>query len=259
MNVKPISQTLDDERISPETRDRATFAHHLARYRFAEEQIAAGQRGLDAGCGTGYGTHLLGAKSAFTLGIDYAAPALNYARTHYAGERLAFATMNCHRLALADASFDWIISLEVFEHLEDVDAFLSECRRVLRPGGRMFLSTPNRASWDLHMRSIEKDYEYHINMMDKRGLLAALRKHFESVELYGQWRRGNWLHETLRAMDVFNVRLRLFSPKQRERMQQAMNVPAGGEAPPEAWVFRKAQLNQANHFVAVCQKKNARR
>jgi SAM-dependent methyltransferase len=254
VSTKPISQTLDDERIYPETRDRATFEHHLARYRFAQEQIAAGQHGLDAGCGTGYGTHLLSQKSAFTLGIDYAPQALEYARAHFAGERLAFATMNCHRLALADASFDWIISLEVFEHLEEADAFLSECRRVLRPGGRMILSTPNRASWDLHMRSIEKNYEYHINMMDKRGLLAALRKHFERVELYGQWRRGNWLHATLRALDVFNLRLRLFSPKRQEKLQQAMGVPAGEKVPAEAWVFRKAQLNQANHFVAVCRK-----
>ncbi len=254
MSLKPITQKLDDERTYPETPDRATFEHHLARYRFAQEQIAAGGRGLDAGCGTGYGTHLLSQKSEFTLGIDYAAQALEYARARYAGDGLAFAAMNCHRLALADASFDWVISLEVFEHLEDSDAFLSECRRVLRPGGRMILSTPNRASWDLHMRSIEKDYEYHINMMDKRGLLAALRKHFENVELYGQWRRGNWLHEKLRAIDVFNVRLRLASPKRRERIQRAMGVPTGGETPAIAWVFRRAQLRQCNHFVAICRK-----
>lgn len=209
---------------------------------------------LDAGCGTGYGTHLLSGKSSFTLGIDYAPQALEYARAHYAGERLAFVAMNCHRLAVRDAWFDWIVSLEVFEHLEDSDAFLAECRRVLRPGGRLILSTPNRASWDLHMRSIGQDYEFHINMMDKAKLHAALRKHFAEVELYGQWRKGNWLHATLRALDVFNLRLRLISPARRERMQHAMGVPQGAKTPAEAWVFRRAQLNQCNHFVAVCRK-----
>jgi 2-polyprenyl-3-methyl-5-hydroxy-6-metoxy-1,4-benzoquinol methylase len=252
--MKPASATIDDERTYPETSDRATFQHHLARYRFALEQIPEGVRGLDAGCGSGYGTHLLSQKSAFTLGIDYAPHALDYARAHYAGERLAFVAMNCHRLALRNASFDWIVSLELFEHLEHADEFLAECRRVLRPEGRLILSTPNRASWDVHMRSIQQEYEYHINMMDKTALHAALRKHFAEIELYGQWRSGNWLHSTLRALDVFNLRLRLFSPKRREKMQQAMGVPQCGEIPAEAWVFRRAQLNQCNHFVAVCRK-----
>lgn len=131
--MKPPTLTLDDERTYPETADQATFQHHVARYRFALEQIGQGGRVLDAGCGTGYGTHLLSGKSSFTLGIDYAPQALEYARAHYAGERLAFVAMNCHRLAVRDAWFDWIVSLEVFEHLEDSDAFLAECRRVLRP------------------------------------------------------------------------------------------------------------------------------
>lgn len=252
--MKPPTLTLDDERTYPETADQATFQHHLARYRFALEQIGQGERVLDAGCGTGYGTHLLSEKSTFTLGIDYAPQALEYARRNYAAANLAFAVMNCHRLAVADSSFDRVISFEVFEHLEHADEFLAECHRVLRPGGRLILSTPNRASWDVHMRAIQQEYEYHINMVDKSALRAALRKHFAEVELYGQWRKGNWLHATLRALDVFNLRLRLFSPARRERMQHAMGVPQGGEIPAEAWVFRQAQLNQCNHFVAVCRK-----
>jgi 2-polyprenyl-3-methyl-5-hydroxy-6-metoxy-1,4-benzoquinol methylase len=47
------------------------------------------------------------------------------------------------RLPYDDASFDYLSCLEGVEHLEDQFAFVRECRRVLRPGGRMVLSTPN--------------------------------------------------------------------------------------------------------------------
>jgi 2-polyprenyl-3-methyl-5-hydroxy-6-metoxy-1,4-benzoquinol methylase len=47
------------------------------------------------------------------------------------------------RLPYADATFEYLSCLEGVEHLEDQFAFVRECWRVLRPGGRMVLSTPN--------------------------------------------------------------------------------------------------------------------
>ncbi|MBI4972714.1 MAG: class I SAM-dependent methyltransferase [Candidatus Omnitrophica bacterium] len=44
-------------------------------------------------------------------------------------------------------TFDVVFSGEVIEHLQDPDAFLCECWRVLKPGGYLVLSTPNMASW----------------------------------------------------------------------------------------------------------------
>jgi SAM-dependent methyltransferase len=41
----------------------------------------------------------------------------------------------------ADASFDAILSTQVLEHVEDPEVYLSECRRLLKPGGRLLLST----------------------------------------------------------------------------------------------------------------------
>jgi len=256
--MKPATLTLDDERLYPETPDRATFHHHVARYEFARGRLAGSGRVLDAGCGTGYGTHLLSRKRAFTLGIDYAAQALEYARARYAAPNLSFAAMNCHRLALADSTFDCVVCLEVFEHLEDSDAFLAECRRVLRPGGRLILSTPNQETHDLHMKSIGRKNEFHINLMGLRGLKKMLRQHFDAVEIYGQRRRGSRLYAALRAMDVFNLRLRLVGSRERETLQKTMGVLVGAEAQPEAWMFSRSQLRQANTFVAVCRKKEVR-
>jgi SAM-dependent methyltransferase len=50
-------------------------------------------------------------------------------------------------LPFGDGEFDAIVMAEVLEHLYDTDAALGEIHRILRPGGRLFVSTPNLASW----------------------------------------------------------------------------------------------------------------
>jgi 2-polyprenyl-3-methyl-5-hydroxy-6-metoxy-1,4-benzoquinol methylase len=254
MSVKPISQTLDDERPRPDSPDAATFHHHLARYQFALERLGGGERILDAGCGTGYGTALLAERGGFVLGFDYSPLAIEYARAHFSGPKLSYAVMNAQQLAVAAATFEVVISFEVFEHMEDSDAFLAECRRVLRPGGRLILSTPNQETHDLHMNSIGMKNEFHINLMNGKKLKMALRRYFSEVEIYGQRRKGNRLYDLLRALDVFNLRLRLFANRRRESLQQRMGVPVAPQAQAGAWVFSKSQLRQCNQFVAVCRK-----
>ncbi len=48
---------------------------------------------------------------------------------------------------VADASFDAVLSTQVLEHVEDPARYLAECHRVLRPGGRMLLSTHGLMVW----------------------------------------------------------------------------------------------------------------
>jgi SAM-dependent methyltransferase len=45
-----------------------------------------------------------------------------------------------------DQSVDAVVSCQVLEHIPDVDHVMSECRRVLKPGGKLLISTPNQAS-----------------------------------------------------------------------------------------------------------------
>jgi 2-polyprenyl-3-methyl-5-hydroxy-6-metoxy-1,4-benzoquinol methylase len=56
--------------------------------------------------------------------------------------RVTFADLS-ERLPYDDASFEYLSCLEGIEHLEDQFAFVRECWRVLRPGGRLLMSTPN--------------------------------------------------------------------------------------------------------------------
>ena len=250
--MKPKSVTLDDERPRPDGPDVVSYHHHLARYQFALGKMAGGERVLDAGCGTGYGSQLLLQKAATVVGIDNSPLAVAYAREHYAGPGIGFAQMDCQRLAFPAAEFDLLVCFEVFEHMEDQDGFLTECLRVMRPGGTLILSTPNLTTATVHMRSIRQSNPFHIGMLDLPSFRHVLGRHFRRVELYGQRRRGNRLYSALRALDVFNLRLRLLPGRRRESLQSAFDVPVGVAAVPEAWVFERQQLRQANQFVAVC-------
>ena len=49
-------------------------------------------------------------------------------------------------LPFDDAAFDWIVSSEVVEHIDDIEQYIPEFARVLRPGGLMFLTTPDITS-----------------------------------------------------------------------------------------------------------------
>src|ERR1039458_5663684 len=70
------------ERISPDRRDWGYYAH-LSLYEFCG-WFAAGARGLDAGCGTGYGTaHLLQRGATSVLGVDSSARAVEFSTSRY--------------------------------------------------------------------------------------------------------------------------------------------------------------------------------
>jgi len=73
-----------------------------------------------------------------------------------------------------DASADYLVCLEVLEHLENATAFLSEAFRVLKPGGRLFLSVPNPYSWnELIVNAFKmKDTEGHIASFTQQNIDA---------------------------------------------------------------------------------------
>jgi SAM-dependent methyltransferase len=97
------------------------------------------ERAIDLGCGDGRLTELVDA--AELTAADVSAVALERAGRRLPRARLVELEPDAP-LPLDDAAFDLVLCAETIEHVRDVQLFLSEIRRVLRPGGELALTTP---------------------------------------------------------------------------------------------------------------------
>jgi len=167
------------ERIVPGLTEEPLFRWHQERYVFASRFVEDNQV-LDVACGTGIGTHyLLKAGARSCLGLDTDSAAVEYARVTYKG--CFFVRCDATNLCLPDCSVDVIVSFETIEHLGDQVKFLLECHRVLRPGGILISSTPNR-----RMTRWQHKNPYHTRELSAIEFKQLMQKKFVDVEIYAQ-------------------------------------------------------------------------
>jgi len=119
------------------------------RLRLVEARVDVGGRTLcDLGCGNGAQTLLFAPKANITVGIDVDFASLRSFRASTEHSGLSARTVGVRYdgeiLPLPDASVDVVTCFEVLEHVASEKAVLAELRRVLRPGGRLVISVPNR-------------------------------------------------------------------------------------------------------------------
>ena len=107
----------------------------------------AGARVLDVGCGAGLLSEALAGEGADVVALDLAPELIDVARLHLleSGRRVDYRLMPVETLAAAEpASFDVVTCMEMLEHVPDPAAVVQACADLLKPGGRLFLSTLNR-------------------------------------------------------------------------------------------------------------------
>ena len=125
---------------------------YIIRYQWATQYIKSGDRVLDAACGLGYGTHLMGATSGAQelTGIDDSAFAVEYAKKNFSkkGGKCEY-----QQGFLPDIlkkyeanSFEVITSFETLQHVENPNKLMQEFFRILVPGGRLILRVPKNWS-----------------------------------------------------------------------------------------------------------------
>jgi len=115
----------------------------------AHADLRRGQRVLDLGCGWAYGTLWAREHGVRVTGVDLGLDQLRWARTALPdAATLGLVQANAKQLPYRDATFDRAISVEMMEHVfrPDRAQVFGEIARVLVPGGRVALSTPNPGS-----------------------------------------------------------------------------------------------------------------
>nr|WP_245709361.1 class I SAM-dependent methyltransferase [Rhodococcus tukisamuensis] len=105
----------------------------------------AGRVVLEAGSGEGYGANMIADVAEKVIGLDYDQSAVEHVRARY--PRIDMRQGNLADLPLPDASVGTVVNFQVIEHLWDQAQFLTECFRVLEPGGELMVSTPNRITF----------------------------------------------------------------------------------------------------------------
>lgn len=132
----------------PNGPQKALHALNPARLGYVAERVALRDAAvLDVGCGGGLLSEALAQSGARVTAIDLAPNLLKVARLHglESGVKVDYREMPVEALAAdAPASFDAITCMEMLEHVPQPAAIVDACATLLKPGGRLFLSTLNR-------------------------------------------------------------------------------------------------------------------
>jgi SAM-dependent methyltransferase len=179
------------ERISPEMVDSKEeyilYLKHLFAYFFVKKEIPKDSFVLEVGCGEGYGTSLL-AKSGFSIvGLDIDEETIKNVSQKYQTQNCRFVWYDGKKIPFDDETFDVVISFQVIEHIQDDFSFVKEINRVLKKGGKLFLTTPNRL---YRLKPNEKPRNpFHIREYAPLDLRELLKKVFNEAKVLGI--RGN--------------------------------------------------------------------
>jgi SAM-dependent methyltransferase len=120
------------------------FRRHEVAYRWCADKYP-GQDVLEAGCGEGYGADLIAGTARRVVAVDYDAATVAHVAARY--PRVQVVAANLAAIPMPDASVDVVVNFQVIEHLWDQPQFITECLRLLRPGGLLLMSTPNRITF----------------------------------------------------------------------------------------------------------------
>lgn len=185
----PAAPQFTGERFLPGVNGEIAY-EHWHRYAFAR-RFVEGKRVLDAACGEGYGSALMGTAAASVIGVDIDMASIDRAVASYGdGKRVRFVASSCAGLRLPSASIDVVVSFETIEHLEAADqlAMLIEFARVLTPEGLLIMSSPNKRLYSDERQYVNK---FHLQELYRDELARLLSRRFPAQRWHHQ-RLGYW-------------------------------------------------------------------
>jgi SAM-dependent methyltransferase len=141
------------------------------------------ERALDVGCSTGYLAQRLTERGARVVGIE--ADPVAAAEARGVCEEVLVGDAESVELPFPPGSFDLVLCGDLLEHLRDPGAFLERIRPLLRPGGRLVLTTPNVANWAMWLGLLAGRWRYtdrgildrtHVHLFTRRTLVETLER-----------------------------------------------------------------------------------
>ncbi|MGI4798378.1 MAG: class I SAM-dependent methyltransferase [Janthinobacterium lividum] len=176
---KPLTWT--GERLTSEAGGQVEI-EHLHRYLLTRDHCR-GLDVLDVAAGEGYGTALLAQVARSATGVEISGEAAAHAAREYVRPNLRYLQGDARKIPVGDASMDVVVSFETVEHLFEQDVFLSEIKRVLRPGGRLVMSSPNSEAYSPPGSEANP---YHVRELSRPEFVDLLGRHFGHVRLLAQ-------------------------------------------------------------------------
>ncbi|TAE23518.1 MAG: class I SAM-dependent methyltransferase [Cytophagales bacterium] len=165
---------------------------------------------LEIGCGWGRGLELLTQAADHYTGIDKNEDLIGSLQREY--PQSTFIAANIPPLSgLADNTFDFIVTFQVIEHIENDSLFVKEAHRVLKPGGKLLLTTVNKTF------SLTRN-PWHVREYVADELRALMGQHFPVIEtrgIHGNDKVMTYYEQNKRSVerftrwDIFNLQYRL--------------------------------------------------
>lgn len=240
--VPPLELT--GERTLPDVpAENYWYRRHLAVYEWIASRVPEAVV-LDMACGEGYGSAVLARSAARVVGVDGNPEAHEHARLRYTAGNLSFEWGAVETFG-APGAYDAVVFLQTIEHVVDPPAVLRHFGDLLKPGGVVYVSTPNVLKLAPPGQA-KSDNPWHLREYRAEEFTDLCRRAFARVEVLGVFHaRRLRVHEAALALgwDAVHARLGITDAFYR-RFTPAIST--------RDFDLRPTRLDRALDFLAVC-------
>jgi len=166
---------LIDEQHSVKAGDQILF-----HYEYAKRYLSDQMKVLDIASGAGEGGGVIAGVAKEVVCADIDKKVLDEGRLRFANKpAIKFSQQDVLNMDFVSGSFDAVLSMETLEHIDNVDRYLREIKRVLKPGGIFICSTPQNRYGQIPITA-HHVHEYSLELLSK-----IVGKFFSIVEVIG--------------------------------------------------------------------------